>query len=347
MSAWSVRRLGATLGRFSLGPVDLSLGEQESVAILGESGAGKTTLLRALAGLLPGTRGAVVREVEDVSGWPPERRGAVYVPPGLALFPHRSVARNVRYPLELSGAADPTAATRELIDRFGLTPLADRLPSTLSTGEQQRVALARALAARPRLLLWDEPLAALDVLSRDALLATLRDLREREAIPLLFVTHDPALAFSVADRWLLLEAGRPVHLGSPGAFLARPPNRFAARFVGFENVYGPDELAVGPSDELPGALARQAGPAGIALSAPRAVGEGSSLAGGRTARVERVEPAPDSPRLTARCEGLSVRLIWAGESSQRLPRPGETVRFDLESARTVPLGLAAPSPEAT
>ena len=224
MSRWVAEGLEAGLDHFHLGPVDLEVGPGQAVAILGPSGAGKTTLLRALAGFLPLQNGRILRDGEEVSDWLPEERRLGYVPQGLGLFSHRTVARNIRYPMELQEGVDATRRTQELLQRFHLTPLADRYPARLSGGEQQRVALARALAAEPELILWDEPWQALDVLARHELGEILHDIRETERVPVVVVTHDPALAFSIADSFVVL---RPrVELRAiPYPCCERPPMR--------------------------------------------------------------------------------------------------------------------------
>ncbi len=338
MSGWSVEGLRVDVGGFGLGPVTLSLGPRETVAVLGESGAGKTTLLRAIAGLLPLSGGRVRRGTEEVSTVPVEARGTAYVPQGLALFPDRSVARNVAYPVEHGRSPPDPAIVPALLARFGLERLAHRRPETLSTGEQQRVALARALASRPELLLWDEPLGALDVLSRDDLLTSLRELRAASETPLLFVTHDPTLAFSLADRWLILDRGRPMYLGPPGPLIENPPSRFVARFVGFDNVLARAEVDGLPLGPLHAALEAGAGPDGVALTAPRARPFGAGRPAGFAATVLQAAPTPEGPALTAAVEGLRLRLRWSAPPGTPLPRAGDTVDFDLVESACVPVG---------
>ncbi|HYK93928.1 MAG TPA: ABC transporter ATP-binding protein [Thermoplasmata archaeon] len=335
MSEWSVDRLEASSGPFRLGPVHLTIGSRESVAVLGRSGAGKTTLLRALAGFLPLASGSIRRDSEPVADWAPERRGAVFVPQGLGLFPHRSVERNVAFPIEVQGA-DPAESVDPLLERFGLRDLAGRRPASLSSGEQQRVALARSIAARPRLLLWDEPLGALDLLTRDELLRGLREVRSRDAVPLVFVTHDPTLAYSLADRWLIMDRGRVLYLGRPGPLLARPIDRFVARFVGYENVYDPETLRAAADSPLAATLRAQSGPEGIALPTPLAR-RGRPGPGEFPLDAERLEPTPDGLRVDGRSQGLPVRaLLRSGVSDSALDL--EPMAFSLSGARVAPIG---------
>jgi ABC-type Fe3+/spermidine/putrescine transport system ATPase subunit len=257
-------------GTFHLGPVKFEVPAGSATVVLGPSGAGKTTLLRAIAGFLTLTGGRVRLDGGRVDTLPPERRGFGFVPPNLGLFPQRRVRQNVRYPLSLRGAQDADRKTEEWIGRFGLEALADRFPHELSSGQRQRVAMARALAAEPRALLWDEPLAALDVDSRDTLVRLLRDLLETERLPLLLVTHDPTTAFALASRLVILHAGQVRVDRTPEALARGPLDRFVARFLGFENLFTPVELATAREATLSPQLAASAGPGGLAVP-PEAV----------------------------------------------------------------------------
>ncbi len=237
MSGLEIDGVTAVRGRFGLGPARFEVPSGSATVLLGPSGAGKTTLLRAIAGFLPLTGGAVRLDGRSVDPLPPEHRAFGFVPPNLGLFPQRRVRDNVRYPLALRGESAARARTATWLERFGLTAVADRYPHELSSGQRQRVAMARALAAAPRALLWDEPLAALDVESRDVLVRLLRELLETERLPLLLVTHDPTTAFALASRVVVLVGGT-VRLACPPEALARGPlDRFVARFLGYENLY--------------------------------------------------------------------------------------------------------------
>ena len=339
MTGWSVQGLATRQGEFQLGPVDLEVPEGSGVAVLGPSGAGKTTLLRTLTGLHPASEGRIRRGAEPVDEEPPERRRIGYVPQGLGLFPQRSVRENVAYPLEIRGERAAAATVSGLLERFGLGPLSDRRPSTLSTGQQQRVAVARALAARPELLLWDEPLSALDVVAREELVQALRQGQESSGLPLLVVTHDPSIAFSLADRFLVLQNGAPVFSGSAEGLWRAPPNVFAARFVGYENVFAPEDLRRAPAPGLASWLSERAGPQGLAFPAPP-MGPAGGGGGDWTATVRRVEPGRGGWRAQVDAGGLSIWLTLDGRSP---PRPGESVRFTVPSDRLLPLGSAARS----
>ncbi len=284
---------------FRLGPIGLDLAPGEVVTVLGPSGSGKTTLLRAVAGLDHLLDGEVLWEGQAITRTQPEDRRMGYVPQGLALFPHRTVEQNVAFPLLLDGERRTGAAVRDLLDRFGLLPLSHRYPRELSYGQRQRVAMARALASRPRVLLWDEPLSALDVVARDDLIEVLREVTGPSGPSLLLVTHDPSVAYSLADRFLVLSSGTVSFLGTPGDFLRSPPDAFGARFAGYENVW---ERAVllGEPTAWSRTLLEHSGPWGLAFSA-------SSLKVGAGERKE-VEIACSVRRVHWTPEGVVVGL---------------------------------------
>ncbi len=339
MTAWSLEGLASRLDGFRLGPVDLRLRPGEVVAVLGRSGAGKTTLLRSIAGFLPVHAGRLLRDGVDLTDRPPEHRGLGYVPQGLGLLPHRTVERNVSYPLEVRGRLDALRAARELLERFGLAPLARRYPAQLSGGERERVALARALAAEPELVLWDEPWQALDVDARHALSGVLEEMTRRERLPVVVVTHDPPLAFAAADTFLVLRNGTTAFLGEPGRLLERPIDAFTARFAGFENVYDPGALVGGAPASLAAWLAPRAGPGGIAFARP-ALASGAGGPGTWTGLVRRSRPTPEGVAVHASVGELTVALRGPPPGAAAPPALGETVRFDVEEKSLRPLGRA-------
>jgi ABC-type Fe3+/spermidine/putrescine transport system ATPase subunit len=328
MSEWLVDGVEADLDAFHLGPVDLSLRSGQAVAVLGSSGAGKTTFLRTLAGFLPLRGGRLLRDGVDISNWLPEERSLGYVPQGLGLFPQRTVFGNVRYPMELRGRLDANARTDALLARFRLTALKHRHPARLSGGEQQRVALARALAAEPELIVWDEPWQALDVEARRELGLVLSDLREEEGIPVVVVTHDPALAFSIADSFIVLDHGRVQLSGGPLDLLDRPSNAFVARFVGYENVYDRATLEAGRDRPFTAWLLTGAGPEGIALGNPEVVpitGVPSTWEG----LVRSARPGPDGLRVELAVDDLMVTARIPRPWPEKLPTVGERLRFNV------------------
>jgi ABC-type Fe3+/spermidine/putrescine transport system ATPase subunit len=335
VSYWTIEGVESTLDRFHLGPVDLALTPGRVAAIIGSSGAGKTTLLRTLAGFLDVRAGRICRDGVDVSGVAPERRGLGYVPQGLGLFPHRTVERNISYPLEVRGRRDALARSRELLDQFGLTRLARRYPARLSGGEAQRVALARALAWRPDLVVWDEPSQSLDVEAKHDLALVIQELKQTERIPVVLVSHDPGLAFATADSFLVLHEGRVLLRGDASELLRRPPDPFTARFVGFDNVF--DRAAL--EAEAPGSfgawLLDRAGPAGIAFPRPTLDGPG----GAWTGIVHGVRPTPEGTAVTVKSDGLWVELRLPPAGAEGIPAPGHRFPFSVSDGQLCALGV--------
>lgn len=190
--------------------VDLAVGRGEVVAVLGPSGCGKSTLLRAVAGLEPLTTGRVLWDGDDLAGTPTHRRGFAMMFQDGQLFGHLSVARNVGYGARLRGlrGRELEQEVARLLELVGLADRGEDDPLTLSGGQQQRVALARSLGARPRLILLDEPLSALDRELRERLAADLREVLQREGTSAILVTHDHGEADAIADRVVQMRSGR-------------------------------------------------------------------------------------------------------------------------------------------
>jgi thiamine transport system ATP-binding protein len=214
----------------------LELPDGQVLAVLGPSGCGKSTLLRAVAGLEPLVAGTVAWDGADLGPVPTHKRGFALMFQDGQLFGHLTVARNVGYALRLRRVPDADARVAELLALVGLEGYADRLPATLSGGERQRVALARCLAVRPRLLLLDEPLSALDTGLRQRLAADLRAILTQEGITALMVTHDHEEAFTVADRLAVMRAGRIVQQGEIDDVWRAPADPATALFLGYARV---------------------------------------------------------------------------------------------------------------
>ncbi|MGV6872266.1 ABC transporter ATP-binding protein [Pseudochelatococcus sp. B33] len=218
--------------------ISLAVGRGEFVALLGSSGCGKTTVLRVLAGFVSPTAGRVRLRRQDVTDLPPDRRGVSLVFQSYALWPHMTVAQNIGYGLRLKGTpkAERAARVGAIQSMLGLDGLGDRKPSALSGGQRQRVAIARALAIEPQVLLLDEPLSNLDARIRLAVRHELRALQRRLGITAVHVTHDREEAMVMADRIVILNAGRIAQQGTPEDVYNRPASAFVAAFMGAENV---------------------------------------------------------------------------------------------------------------
>lgn len=247
-----------------------------TIAVVGPNGAGKTTLLRALLGLTPRAHAALRLGDADVSELPPHRRGVAWVPQDGALFPHLSALTNTAYGLRARGVprAEARRAAQDWLDRLGVGKLAHRKPGQLSGGQAQRVALARALAARPRLLLLDEPLAALDQTTRARVRHTLRGHLADFGGVCLIVTHDPVEAVSLADRVLVLEDGRVLQDEPPAEVTRHPRSPWVARMLGrnaWPGTATADGLALEGGGRLVVAEPLPAGTEALAVIAPEAV----------------------------------------------------------------------------
>jgi len=229
------KRFGAVA---AVDKVDLDVARGELFALLGGSGCGKTTLLRLLAGFETPDSGRLLIDGHDMTGVPPHLRPINMMFQSYALFPHMNVAENVGYGLRREGVAKAEAATRvaEVLDQVKLSDFATRRPAQLSGGQRQRVALARALVKRPKLLLLDEPLAALDRKLREGTRFELVRLQEQLGLTFVMVTHDQEEAMSMASRLAVMHAGRVVQIGTPHEVYERPASRFVADFIGIANI---------------------------------------------------------------------------------------------------------------
>ena len=231
--------------------ISLSIAPGEIFALLGPSGCGKSTLLRLIAGFETPTSGTIRLDGEDVTGLPPNRRPVNMVFQSYAVFPHMTVAENVGYGLVVERVAQAEIDERvsAALEQVQLASLGARRPEQLSGGQRQRVALARALVKRPRLLLLDEPLSALDAKLRDAMRLELVKLQETVGITFVIVTHDQNEAMAMADRIAVLEGGRLRQVAAPETLYRRPSDAFVADFIGTVHAFPVRRLAV-ESDRL-------------------------------------------------------------------------------------------------
>jgi putative spermidine/putrescine transport system ATP-binding protein len=217
---------------------DLDVGEGEFVSFLGPSGCGKTTTLRMIAGFELPTAGTIMIAGEDVSRTPPNKRNVGMVFQSYALFPNMTVASNIAFGLRMRKESKSAIKARvaELLELIHLPQAADKYPYELSGGMQQRVALARALAFRPRVLLLDEPLSALDAKIRVSLRQEIRAIQRQLGITTVYVTHDQEEALSLSDRVVVMSQGRMEQVGTPSQIYNTPATEFVARFVGTLNI---------------------------------------------------------------------------------------------------------------
>jgi putative spermidine/putrescine transport system ATP-binding protein/spermidine/putrescine transport system ATP-binding protein len=218
--------------------IDIAVGEREFFALLGPSGSGKTTMLRIIAGLERPDAGRVRIAGRDVTDLPPYRRGIGMVFQDFLLFPHRTVAENILFPLKMQGAsaADKAQSLAWVCSLVHLAGLESRFPHQLSGGQKQRVALARGLVSRPSLLLLDEPLANLDRELRKEMEIEIRRFQIELGIPFVYVTHNQEEALTMSDRMAVMRDGRMEQVGEKFDLYHRPSSRFVASFLGSPNV---------------------------------------------------------------------------------------------------------------
>jgi len=335
----------------ALDDLTLSVEPGEIMALIGPSGCGKTTALRAVAGFIRPTRGRIRIGDTDVTGLPPYARDIGMVVQNYALFPHMRVADNVAFGLRARNAASSLIGERvkASLAMVGMTKFADRYPRELSGGQQQRVAIARALAIRPRVLLLDEPLSALDPQIRRTMLDELARLhRDLPTLTVLYVTHDQTEALTLADRIAIMRSGKLMASGLSQMLYRAPPNRFAAEFLGRANLLPVRVEAVD------GRLARvRLGEASLLATAPQFASSGTMLLCIRPHDIS-LRPVELQPSNTL--TGVVTAAQWHGDLQtievdlaghllrlvctplNRPPQPGSTVplHFSADDASLIP-----------
>jgi ABC-type Fe3+/spermidine/putrescine transport system ATPase subunit len=320
-------------------PLDLAVEAGDFCAILGPSGCGKSTLLRMIAGFTEPSSGRILIDGQDVTALGPEQRPTNMVFQGYGLFPHLDVARNVAFGLAL-GKHPPAEIARRVAEALQLVRLQgfdERPIDKLSGGQQQRVALARALIMRPKILLLDEPLAALDLKLRQQMQEELRRIHQNIGGTFIFVTHDQGEAFALANRVVVMNAGRVEQLGSPQDVYRTPASLFVANFVGEATILkgerrnGVVTLATGPRIPSPGAD----GPVS-AMIRPEHIRPGD---GGITARVLDQQFLGDTVRvtaLTASGERIAIRLPDGPEAARLVPGSETPLSFAPDAVSILP-----------
>ncbi|MDD1774020.1 MAG: ABC transporter ATP-binding protein [Methanobacterium sp.] len=223
---------------FKLDDICLEVEDGEYFVILGPSGSGKTMLLELLAGIWYPDGGEIYLNQKEVTTLPPEKRGVGFVYQNYMLFPHKTVYENIAFGLNVRKIDRKEIKNRvaEIMEIFGIAHLKERMPRTLSGGEQQRTALARALIIRPQILLMDEPLGSLDKKTRDDLIQELKEVHKRFKTTIIHVTHNFDEAIALADRIAIMKNGRISQVGNSTEIFRRPADMFVADFVGVENI---------------------------------------------------------------------------------------------------------------
>jgi spermidine/putrescine transport system ATP-binding protein len=322
-----------------LHPIDLEVMDGEFLTILGPSGSGKTTILRLIGGFTRPDEGRILLDGADIAGTPPFARPFNTVFQDYALFPHMTVRKNVGYGLRTRGV--PRDETEKRVDQVleivGLAPLSGRYPAEMSGGQRQRAALARAIVCEPRIVLLDEPLAALDAELRRSMRGFLKDLQRRIGTSFVFITHDQEEAIAVSDRIVVTSEGRIEQIGSPEDIYYRPASRFVAGFFGENNILplrgsgwglfeadlgtavagDADAIAIRPESIriVAGDRARVAGTV-EAVEFLGAVSEATVCVDGHRVRVRMPTDANDRPAVP----GASVGLWWSDDAINLLYR---------------------------
>jgi putative spermidine/putrescine transport system ATP-binding protein len=326
----------------------LDIAKGEFVSLLGPSGCGKTTVLRMVAGFEVPSAGSITIDGQDVTRLRPNQRNIGMVFQAYALFPNLTVAQNVGFGLKIAGvsAAETASRVTEMLSLIGLPEKGPSYPFQLSGGQQQRVALARALAVKPRVLLLDEPLSALDAKIRVSLRAEIRDIQRSLGITTIFVTHDQEEALSMSDRVVVMNGGIAEQVGAPFEVYNRPATKFVANFVGTLNTFDAKVESAhegritlgGVPVTLPNPLSTS-GNITIALR-PEAVQLGR-VAGREVvlpAVIEDVHFMGSVIRIRARAAGASVALDTFNRADAPPPAVGDQTEISLSARDMIVLG---------
>jgi len=337
--------------------VSLAIAEGEFVAILGPSGCGKTTTLNIVAGFTEPDAGRVRLGGVDITRQRPERRDTALVFQNYALFPHMTVRKNIEYGLRARriGGAEARARLERVGKLLGITGLEDRYPGQLSGGQQQRVAVARALVVQPAVLLLDEPLSNLDEKLRKSVRTELRGIQRELRQTAIIVTHDHEEALSLADRLVVMDAGRVVQAGTPDEVFSRPRTRFVADFMGITNIFAgarsgdrfvteggtslplPGDLPGAPYVALrPSALRLAAAPAPDSTASAGTAQSGAMLHGVVADRTYLGDTVQYRVALTGQPETESVTVQASSEQAGAFAT-GDRVGIEIPAGAVLPL----------
>ncbi|WP_305784789.1 ABC transporter ATP-binding protein [Symbioplanes lichenis] len=338
--------------------LDLTVAQGEFFSLLGPSGCGKTTTMRMIAGFEEPTGGTVRLDGQDVTGVAPHKRDVNMVFQSYALFPHLTAYENVAFGLERKRVARGEIRKRvgEMLDIVSLTGMDKRAPRELSGGQQQRVALARALVNRPRALLLDEPLGALDLKLRQQMQTELKRIQREVGITFVYVTHDQGEALTMSDRIAVMRAGAIEQLGPPRAIYERPVTRFVAGFIGTSNIidgtvervddgvavltYGPGERVLVPTTAAAGtALEVSVRPEKIDLSREQPAGTGCSMLSGVVKDVVYHGTSTNYTVTTAAGPDLVV-FDQNARDAEDLAGPGDRVHLTWSPQHSYPIGVS-------
>lgn len=324
MSILTLRSLVKSFGATTVvKDFDLQMQDSEFISLLGPSGCGKTTVLRMVAGFETPSTGSIEIDGQNVTSLRANQRKIGMMFQSYALFPNLTAAGNVAFGLKVSGvsASETRRRVDEMLDMVGLSGFGARYPYQLSGGQQQRVALARAIAPRPRVLLLDEPLSALDAKIRVALRGEIRAIQRELGITTLFVTHDQEEAMAMSDRVVVMNAGRAEQVGTPDDIYNRPASRFVAQFIGALNM-----LPATLRDAATGLVDTPIGQ--LSLNRTMAQANGSALT---------LAFRPESLRLIGPDDALAAQSF----SGRLVTREflGPIVRFSAEVAQDLTLGI--------
>jgi ABC-type sugar transport system ATPase subunit len=239
------------LGNFNLGPINLSVNQQEYLIVIGRTGSGKTTLLKAIAGAYS-SKGRVILEDRDVTAEPPEKRNVGYVSQSFVSFDHLDVNGNIEFGLRIRDIPkeERVQLAWQIAAELGIEYLLNRSARTLSGGEQQRVSLARALVTNPKVLLLDEPLSMLDPETKRSIIRILKTIPARYNVPVIHVTHEWDEAYTLADQIAVMDQGKIIEAGAPERIFDQPANYRSATLVGFENIFKGRAASNGSGSEV-------------------------------------------------------------------------------------------------